>query len=93
MAAEERPSPATAASPPRTRDGRVAVRHLEAALIEQARLGDHFQRSLGTSSEQASFARLNAASQRVSECDQAVKALSDTGRASATVPSDPASNG
>ena len=79
MAAEDHSGPATAASRHRTRDGRVAVRHLEAALIEQARLGDHFQRSLGTSSEQASYARLNAASQRVSECDQAVKALSDPG--------------
>jgi hypothetical protein len=51
----------------------AAVSRLEAALNEQARLGDDFQQAVGTSAEQASYARLQVASRRVSECDRAVK--------------------
>ena len=71
------PNPAIGESRERTNHPRrVAVRRLEAALIEQARLGDGLQRAVATSSEQASYSRLRAASRRVSECDEAVKALS-----------------
>ena len=59
---------------------RAAVRRLEAALIEQARLGDGFRASIATSAEQASFSRLQAASRHVSECDQLVKVLASEGR-------------
>ena len=80
MAAEERSNHEAEAPRERTIDRRVAVQQLEAALVEQARLGDDFQRFVGTSSEQASYARLRAASRRVTECDQAIKALSAGGR-------------
>ena len=53
----------------------MAVRRLEAALIEQARVGDVFERSVGTSAEHASYSRLRAASERVAECDRYVKSL------------------
>jgi hypothetical protein len=59
------------------------VRRLEAALIEQARSGDQYQRWVGTSSEQASYARLRIAALRVSECDHAVRALSGDDRPTA----------
>ena len=84
MAADEHSSAATAPSRQRTFDRRVAVRRLEAALIEQARLDEGFQRSLGTSSEQTSYSRLRAATRRVSACDQAVKALTAHGRPSSS---------
>ena len=77
MAADEHAGEVRRQPPQRSIDERAAVRRLEAALIEQARLGDRFQRSLGTSSEQASYASLQVASRRVSECDRAVRALSD----------------
>lgn len=54
---------------------RAAVLRLDEALSEQARLGDDLQLSVTTSAEQPSYARLQAASRHVSECDQAVKAL------------------
>jgi hypothetical protein len=54
---------------------RVALRRLEVALLEQARLGDAHARALGTSAEQSTFARLQAASLDVSRCDRAAKAL------------------
>jgi hypothetical protein len=56
-------------------DERVAVRRLEVALDEQARLGDAHARAVGTSAEQSTFARLQAASLDVSRCDRAAKAL------------------
>jgi hypothetical protein len=55
---------------------RVAVRRLEVALAEQARLGDAHARAVGTSSEQSTFARLEAASLDVGRCDRAAKAFS-----------------
>ena len=58
---------------------RLAVMRLDAALLEQARLGDAYARSVGTSAEQSSHMRLMAASLNVSSCDQAVKAGSTTG--------------
>ena len=47
---------------------------LGAALIEQARLGDAFERSVGTSSEQSSYVRLQESGRTVSACDRQVKA-------------------
>jgi hypothetical protein len=52
---------------------RRAVRQLEVALIEQARVGDLYARAVGTSAEQAAYRRLQASSQLVSERDAAVK--------------------
>jgi hypothetical protein len=57
------------------RNARAAVRRLEAALVEQARLGDAHARAVGTSAEQSTYARLQAASLEVSRCDLAAKAL------------------
>ena len=65
------------ASTPRTIEQRTAVRRLEAAMIEQARLGEALERSSGTSSEQPAYARARAAAQHVSTCDEAVKTLHD----------------
>jgi hypothetical protein len=62
MAADERLAPLT------------AVGRLEAALIEQARVGDAYERSVSTSAEQSCYLRLQAASLEVSRCDWAVKA-------------------
>lgn len=62
--------------PPRTNGERVAVSRLEAALREQARLGDAFARLAGTQAEQSAYLRLQAASLHVSRCDQLVKAVS-----------------
>jgi len=53
----------------------LAVRRLEFALTEQARLGDAHARAIGTSSEQSTYERLQAASRDVSRCDRAAKAL------------------
>jgi hypothetical protein len=61
MAADERSAPLT------------AVGRLEAALIDQARLGDAYARSVSTSAEQSCYLRLQAASLEVSRCDRAVK--------------------
>jgi hypothetical protein len=68
--------------PRRTSAERVAVRQLEVAMIEQARLGDALERAAGTSSEQPAYARLRAASQRVQTCDQRVKQLAPRGDSS-----------
>jgi hypothetical protein len=51
------------------------VRRLELALKEQARVGDAFARAVGTSAEQSTYARLQAASLDVSRCDRAAKAF------------------
>src|SRR3954451_14256427 len=69
-------SPASGADAPvrRTASQRVAVRRLEAALVEQARVGELYARSVGTSMEQSAYARLQAAPVRVTECDRRVKA-------------------
>ena len=42
-----------------------AVKQLDAALVEQDRLGERFRAALGTSSEFAAYARLRAASDEV----------------------------
>jgi hypothetical protein len=62
---------------PRRRSNRerVAVRRLDVALAEQARLGDAHARALGTSAEQSTYARLRTASLDVSRCDRAAKAF------------------
>jgi hypothetical protein len=57
----------------KTNAARVAVERLNEALAEQARLGDGFARMAGTSAEQSAYARLQAASLHVAECDRAVK--------------------
>jgi hypothetical protein len=46
---------------------------LGAAMIEQARLGDAFERAVGTSSEQAAYQRLRRSGRNVSACDQRVR--------------------
>src|SRR3954463_4817837 len=56
----------------RTPGERLAGRRRGAAPVEQARLGDALQRAAGTSAEQSSFVRLEAASLHVSRCDRAV---------------------
>jgi hypothetical protein len=43
------------------------------AMIEQARLGDSYERAVGTSAEQAAFGRLQLAGREVTRCDQAVR--------------------
>jgi hypothetical protein len=53
----------------------MAVSRLDAALADQARLGDAFARATGTSAEQSCHTRLAAASLQVSRCDRAVKTL------------------
>jgi hypothetical protein len=65
--------------PRRTTTQRVAVRRLEAAMIEQTRLGAALERAAGTSSEQSAYARLRAASQRVKACDRDVQELAGIG--------------
>jgi hypothetical protein len=40
--------------------------------VEQARVGDVYARSVGTSSEQSAYRRVQAASAKVSECDRLV---------------------
>jgi hypothetical protein len=59
----------------RSNSERVAVRRLEVALVAQARLGDAYARAMGTSAEQSTYARLQAASLDVSRCDRAAKAF------------------
>lgn len=51
----------------------LAIERLAAALTDQARLGDEYERWAGTSAEQSAGVRLSAASLRVSRCDAAVK--------------------
>lgn len=51
-----------------------AVRQLEQALEEQARLSDVYERAIGTAAEFSSYTRLRAATRRVSDRDQAVRA-------------------
>ena len=43
------------------------------AMIEQARLGDAYERAVGTSAEQSAFMRLQRAGREVSRCDQDVR--------------------
>jgi hypothetical protein len=52
----------------------TAVERLEVALEDQARCGEQYERSMGTSSEQSSYMRLQAAGLRVMQLDRAVKA-------------------
>jgi hypothetical protein len=74
MAEDAGSIPVTAGSERPAGAERLAVRRLDAALIEQARLGDAYARSVSTSAEQSCFLRLQAASLQVSRCDRAVKA-------------------
>lgn len=53
--------------------GELAARQLEEALGEQARLGDQYERAVGTAVEQASFMRLQAATLRVSNRDRLLR--------------------
>ena len=69
---DEEMAPRTGAAR-RARSRRVATERLEAALVEQARLGDAFALAVGTSAEQSCHVRLAAASLQVSVCDRAVK--------------------
>ena len=63
-------------APRRTNAERVAVRHLEAALIQQARRGHAFDRAAGTSAEQSAYARLRVASEHVEMCDRELRDVS-----------------
>jgi hypothetical protein len=54
-----------------------AVNRLEAAQKEQARLADLFDRSIGTSAQFASFARLEAANARVTSCQRWVDTFAE----------------
>jgi hypothetical protein len=51
----------------------TAAKRLEAALGEQARLADQYDRAIGTSAELSSFARLQAANLSVAMCHRAVR--------------------
>ena len=62
----------------------VHVADLGRALIEQARLGDAYARSVGTSGEQSAFVRLQDANRAVVQRDQDVR---DDGDESASRPS------
>jgi hypothetical protein len=53
---------------------RPAVERLQAALIEQARLGEQYERAVGTSAELSSFSRLHTANLRVGLYQRAVDA-------------------
>ena len=72
MASPKQPPPPRARSYPE----RQAVRRLEVALGEQARLGNAYERAVGTSAEQSTYSRLQAASVDVARCDRAAKAFS-----------------
>jgi hypothetical protein len=74
MSPSESAPPAQAARVTRTPAERTAVRRLEAALLEQARVGDVYARSVGTSAEQSAYVRLRAASLKVSDCERLSKA-------------------
>ena len=52
----------------------LAAERLEAALVEQARLGEQYERAIGTSAELSSFSRLHAANLRVGLCQRVVDA-------------------
>ena len=80
MAKDAGSVPVTAEAERRAGAERSAVRRLDAALGEQARLGDAYARSVSTSAEQSCFVRLQAASLQVSRCDRAVKAAAGAGR-------------
>jgi hypothetical protein len=71
VGSSEQPPPAR----PRSYPERLAVRRLEVALGEQARLGDAYERAVGTSAEQSTYARLQAAALDVARCDRAAKAF------------------
>jgi hypothetical protein len=51
-----------------------SVEWLEAALAEQARLGEQYERAVGTSAELSSFSRLRTANLRVGVCQRDVEA-------------------
>lgn len=51
----------------------VHAAHLGRALIEQARLGDAYERAVGTSAEQSAFVRLQRANREVAQRDQGVR--------------------
>jgi hypothetical protein len=74
MAETERPPSGTGAPAQRTAPDQIVVRRLEAALVEQARVGDLYALSVGTSTEQSAYVRLQGASAKVTECDRQAKA-------------------
>ena len=63
-----------------------AVRQLHTALSEQARLGDDYQRALGTPAEQSTYVRLQAATLQVSNRDRLVRSVRHPRRAQAQTP-------
>jgi hypothetical protein len=68
-------------------DRRSAVDRLDAALAEQARLGEQYDRARGTSTELSTFSRLQTAGLRVALCQRGVDATdSPTVEASAEEP-------
>ena len=51
----------------------VAVQRLEAALEEQARLTSRYEKAIGTEGELTAYARLQAATLDVRNCDRFAK--------------------
>jgi hypothetical protein len=63
-----------------TREARTeAVQRLDAALVEQDRLGERYRSAVGTSSELDAYARLRAASDQVSARQVWLKSIDDEG--------------
>ena len=56
-----------------------AVKQLDAALVEQDRLGERFRAALGTSSEFAAYARLRAASDEVVAREVGLRSIDEEG--------------
>jgi hypothetical protein len=59
------------------RHGEDVAGQLERALAEQARLGEAYQRAVGTSAEFSSYVKLRAAGVRVARCDRRARARID----------------
>jgi hypothetical protein len=78
MGAHQASTSVAAAARRKLHSERLATWQLEAALHEQARLGDAYERSVSTSAEQACYMRLEAASLDVSRCDKRLKTISAT---------------
>jgi uncharacterized Zn finger protein (UPF0148 family) len=54
-------------------EGSALRADLGRALIDQARLGDAYERAVGTSAEQSAFVRLQRAGREVAQCDRDVR--------------------
>jgi hypothetical protein len=79
MPADERTTAHTEVPARRAITQRTAVRRLEAALLEHARLEDAYGRSIGTSTERSAYRRLQAAASKVTDCDRLVRRRESAG--------------